>query len=243
MKSLILDAGKATRLYPLSKITPKSLIDVKRKPVLEHILENIGSSPKIEQAYIMHSHEFEEQFQKFHRYYGHPDLKIEIISDKNRNPDKYPGSIGGISYIVNKKKIEDDLLVVGGDNLYDFRIDDFVNFFIRNNKETSIAAYDFGNKEEVAQKFGVIELEEDNVKVKGFEEKPYEPKTALISTLCYLISKKDLPLLNEPEIPKENTGEFIKYLVNNSTVNAYQFRGKWFDIGTFEGLDKARKEF
>ncbi len=242
IKSLVLDAGKATRLAPLSYITPKSLLDVKGKPVLEHILQNIGNSDYIDTSYVMHSHEFQDSFNKFDRYYSHPNLNIEMISDKRRNPERDPGSIGGIAYVVREKEINKDLLVVGGDNLYDFDMDDFVNFFIRNGGKTSIAAYDFGDKEKIAGKFGVIEPDKNGIRIKGFEEKPYEPKTTLISTLCYIISKEDLHLLDKG-IFRENAGELIKYLVEEKEVNAYPFRGKWFDIGTFEGLDEARRDF
>ncbi len=242
LKALILDGGKATRLAPLSHITPKSLLDVKEKPVLEHILESIANSGYIDTAYIMHAHGFRDQFDKFTGYYNHPNLKIELVDDKERNTEKYPGSVGGIAYAVKEQKINDDLLVVGGDNLYDFEMSDFINFFIQNGEKTSIAVYDFENKEEVARKFGVVELEEDEIKIKDFEEKPYEPKTALISTLCYLISKEDLDIL-EKEKFGSNAGELIRYLVENKEVNAYTFKGKWFDIGTFEGLAKARNEF
>lgn len=239
MKALILSAGLGSRLYPLTRITPKSLLDVKGKPVIAHILDNIDSSKRIDEIIIHYPHQFENQFASFYDFFKY-NKKIEMINDKNRILSDMSGSIGGIAYIVNHKKINEDLLVIAGDNLFDFRIDDFINFY-NNSKKTSIAIYDCGDKKK-AGKFGVVELNDKN-RILGFEEKPNHPKTSLVSTLCYMLSHKDLCHL-EKKIFHENAGELIKYLVDkNQEIYGFQFRGKWFDIGTPEDLDKARKEF
>ena len=239
MKSLILTGGLGSRLYPITKITPKPLLDVKGKPVLAHIVDSLDASKQIEEISIMYPHQFESQFKSFETYLGY-EKRIELISDKNRIVDEMPGSIGAIAYVVKHKSINDDLLVVAGDNLFDFNIDDFINFY-HTHRKTSIAVYEFGNKSEVT-KFGVVELDRNN-KIISFEEKPHHPRTSLVSTLCYILSRHDLHHL-EKKIFKENAGELIRHLVENGQdIYGYQFRGKWFDIGTFEDLDRARKDF
>ena len=239
MKSLILTAGLGSRLYPLTRITPKPLLDVKGKPVLAHIVDSLDISKNLDEISIIYSHQFENQFRAFETYFRY-NKKVEIISDKNRIIDEMPGSIGAIAYVVKHKNIYDDLFVVAGDNLFDFDVDDFINFYHKTRK-TAIAVYDFGDKSKVS-KFGVVELDKNN-KITNFEEKPHHPKTSLVSTLCYILSKYDLHHL-EKKIFKENAGELIKHLVENSQdIYGYRFSGKWFDIGSYEDLERARKEF
>ncbi len=240
MKSLILTAGEGSRLYPITRITPKPLLDVKGKPVLDHIVSNLDSSPNIQEIYVMYPNAFEYQFSQFEKYFKY-SKKIELINDKHRNIQENPGSVGGIAYIVKHKKIEDDLLVIAGDNLFNFRIDDFIAFYELKGKKTSIAVYNVKNKNE-AKRFGVVELDKSK-KIIGFEEKPVEPKSTLVSTLCYILSKHDLHHLDK-KIFKENAGELIKHLVdNNQDLYGFEFASGWFDIGTPEDLEIARKEF
>ncbi len=184
---------------------------------------------------------FEYQFQEYSKYYKY-NKKIEMISDKERIVHEMPGSVGGISYVVNLKKINDDLLILGGDNLFDFDIDEFISFYYLMNKKTSIAVYDLGNKDEVANRFGCVSVDEKN-KVVKFDEKPSNPESSLISTLCYILSKNDLHYLNDKNNLKENTGDLIKHLVNSGDVYAYEIKGKFFDIGTYPDLERARIEF
>ena len=188
----------------------------------------------------MYSHLFEYQFSQFERYFKY-NKKIEFVSDKHKLVNEMPGSVGAIAYTVKHKDIQDDLLVIGGDNLIDFSIDDFIAFYQANGKKTSIAVYEIGDKEKVAKNYGCVEIDK-NKKIKSFEEKPIEPKSSLISTLCYILSKHDLHHLDE-KIFKENAGELIHYLVNNGDVYAFELKGKWFDIGNYEELTRARKEF
>jgi glucose-1-phosphate thymidylyltransferase len=239
MKSLILASGFGSRLYPVTRITPKSLIDVKKKPMLEHIIENLDNSKYINQIYIVYADKFSSQFYEFVNSFSH-DKQIELINDKHKTIDEMPGSIGTIAYFVKLKDIKDDLIVLAGDSLFDFNIDDFIEFYNKHNKKTSVAVYDIKDKNK-ANRFGVVELKGN--RIINFEEKPENPKTSLISTLCYILSNKNLHHL-ERKTFKENAGELIKHLVeNDEEVYGFKFEEKFFDIGTHEDLEKARKEF
>lgn len=241
MKSLILGAGEGSRLYPLTRITAKPLLDIKGKPILAHIMDSLDTSRHLDdEVYIIYPNECEHQFNQFRTYFQY-NKKIELISDKNKILKEMPGSVRSIAYVVNSKNIKDDLLVVAGDNLFDFRIDDFLNFYYSNGKKTSIAVYDIEDKDKIANKYGCVVVEDK--KIKEFEEKPANPKSSLVSTLCYILSKDDLHHLDK-EILKDNAGELIKDLVDSGhIINAFQFKGKWFDVGTPEDLERARKEF
>lgn len=239
MKALVLGSGLGTRLYPLTKITPKSLVDIKGKPLLAHILEKLDKSKIIKEVYITYNHHFEDQFHKFIENFNY-SKNIELISDKYKKESEMPGSIGTINYFVKSKKIDEDLLVLAGDSLFSYDIDNFINFYKQYN-ETSVAIYDFKDKSRIAGKYGVVELNQKH-KLIGFEEKPAKPKTSLVATLGYILSNYDLHHLKKNNF-RENAGELIAHLVKNEDVYGYIFEGKWFDVGCSEDLDKARKEF
>ncbi len=209
--------------------------------MLEHIIENLDKSKYINEIYIVYKNRFENQFYEFVNSFPHNKI-IELINDKDKIEDEMPGSIGTIAYFVKTKKLNEDLIVVAGDNLFCFDIDEFIDSYHKHNKKTTIAVYDFNDKKKVADKFGVVELDKHN-KLISFEEKPHEPKTSLVATLCYILSNEDLHHLNK-KIFKENAGELIKHLVENGQeVYGFKFDGKWFDIGTHDDLEKARNEF
>lgn len=238
MKALILASGHGTRLHPITKITSKSLIDVKGKPIIAHILDNLDKSRYIKEIYIIFNNKFTAQFHHFLSHFKY-NKKIEFVTDKHKLEKEMPGSIGTINYFVKLKNINEDLLVIAGDNLFKFNIDDFIKFYNKH-KKTSVAVYDFKNKNKVKNKFGVVELKKD--KIINFEEKPKKPKTSLAATLCYILSNFDLHHLDKKTF-KENAGELIIHLVEHEEVMAFKFSGKWFDIGSYEDLERARKEF
>lgn len=237
MKVLILGSGAGKRLYPITKITTKVLIDIKGKPLLAYILEKLEKSKIIDEIYITYDNHFEDQFKKFIEHFKYTK-KIELITNKEISGS--PSSIGTISSFVKLKNIKEDLLVLAGDSIFSFEIDDFIDFYKKHN-ETSIAIYDIRDKKKAAGKYGIVELDE-NHKLLSFEEKPDNPKTSLAATLCYILSNYDLHHLDK-NIFRENAGELIAHLVKHEGVYGYIFEGKWFDIGNIDDLERARKEF
>jgi glucose-1-phosphate thymidylyltransferase len=237
MKALILSSGLGKRLYPLTKLTPKTLIEVKSKPLLLHILEKLEKSKYIEEIYVTYNIKFEAEFKHFLNNFKFKK-KIELVTNKKISSSS--SSIGTVDYFVKSREINEDLLVLAGDSLFDFCIDDFIEFYGEHG-QTSVAVYDLKDREKIAGKYGVVELDK-TCKIIGFEEKPTSPKTSLVATLCYLLSNYDLHHLNKKNF-KENAGELIAHLVDHEDVYAFLFEGKWFDIGTHEDLKKARKEF
>jgi glucose-1-phosphate thymidylyltransferase len=239
MKALILGSGFGTRLHPITKITPKALIDIKGKPLLANILEKLNNSKYIDEIYITYNYKFEPQFKNFLGHFQY-NKKIELISDKDKSIKEMPGSIGTINYFVKLKKIKEDILILAGDSLFTFEIDDFIGFFNKY-RETSVAVYDMKDKNKVANRYGAVKLDEKN-KIINFKEKPANSETSLVAILAYIISNYDLHHLDKKAF-KENAGELIGHLVEHEDVYGFVFAGKWFDIGTHEDLERARKEF
>tara|TARA_Y100000310_G_scaffold228966_1_gene231307 strand:+ start:2722 stop:3462 length:741 start_codon:yes stop_codon:yes gene_type:complete len=242
MKCLILCAGYATRLYPLTINTPKPLLEVNNLPILNHILEKIANINSIDEIFIVTNNKFYLNFVDWKK--GVDNSKIKIINDETITNESRLGAIGDIDFVIKKENIEDDLIVIAGDNLFEFNITHLHNLFIEKNSSV-VALYDILDKNKAANKLGVVTMD-GNKKIINFEEKPDNPKTSIVSTACYILSKKHLKLLDKCIIEKnkpDNLGEFINWLSINSEVYGHVFSGKWFDIGSKEQLQIARDYF
>ncbi len=241
MRALILAAGYATRLYPLTEHQPKPLLKVGDKLIIEHILSKIEEIKGIEEVYIVTNDKFYPSFAALKNNLKTP-LRIEIINDGTKSNEDRLGAIGDIHFVIEQKMIKDDLLVIAGDNLFGFALPELVHFFQQKNSSV-VAFHDLKNLEKVKGKYGVGILE--GSRIIDFEEKPSEPKSALASTACYLFKKQDLSCIGTLAKTKkaDAPGNLIKYLAKNSEVHGFVFHQHWFDIGSFESLEEAKKEY
>lgn len=232
MKTIILAAGYATRLYPLTKNTPKPLLPVAGKPILEHILMRTKELAT-DDVFIVTNAKFYQVFIAWRNQYTSSQKKhIHIVNDGTTSNEDRLGAIGDIHFVVQNKKIDDDLLVIAGDNLFEFSLLNLYHFF-KQKKSSVVALYDVRQKEKASKKFGVVALDAHK-KIIGFEEKPAHPKTSLVSTACYIFKRNDVAFLeqcitehNQPD----NLGEFIQWLSKKTAVYGYIFSEQWFDIG------------
>src|SRR5699024_9847161 len=177
--------------------------------------------------------ELEEKYRK----------KLTVVNDATLTNDTRLGAIGDIHFVLNKLGIEDDLMIVAGDNLFDFELTDFVDYF-KNVGTDCITAYHEGDDAQL-KRAGIVELDE-NKRVLSFEEKPEEPKSTYCVPAFYLYRKKTLPFFkkyledgNNPDAP----GHFIPYLLEHQPVHAYLFEGKRYDIGTLESYERVQEIF
>ncbi len=241
MKAVIVAAGYATRLYPLTLNTPKPLLDIGGKPMLQHILEKIEEAEDIDKVFIVTNDKFYKTFKGWISQYS-SGKEIVILNDGTTSNDDRLGAIGDILFAVTEGKIDDDILIIAGDNLFEFSLPDMIGYF--NEKKSSvIAVYDLKDKAKLARKYGVVELDRDE-KIVSFEEKPEEPKTSLTATMCYLFSKEDLHVLEEcvrKHEKMDNGGDFVRYLSERKPVYGFIFPERWFDIGSKEQLEEVRK--
>ena len=231
-KALILAAGYATRLYPLTENQPKPLLKVANRPIVEHILEKLKRADNVNEVMIVTNARFYDHFRIWLNHFDYPK-EIKIINDGTISNDDRLGAVGDINYVLKEEEINDDLLVIAGDNLFGFQIQDFINHFQQ--KDINI----------VRNKFGVAILCNQVSKVVDFEEKPAEPKSTLAATACYVFHKEDLKHV-ETAVEKgkaDNPGDLVKYLVKASEVHGFVFDQHWFDIGCIEGLKKAEEVY
>lgn len=241
MKVLILAAGYATRLYPLTENTPKPLLKVGNKKILEHIFAKLESVEDVNEVYIVTNDKFYPTFMTWAANFRTP-FNIKILNDGTKSNEDRLGAIGDIHFTVQKEKINDDLLVIAGDNLFGFSLLDFVDFF-QQKKNSIVAFHDLKNVEKVKGKYGVGILK--GSMVVDFEEKPLAPKSSLASTACYFFEKRDLSHLhNLLKAGKADApGNLITYLAQVSEVHGFVFDEHWFDVGTFESLEEAQKVY
>lgn len=240
IKALILAAGYATRLYPLTKDKPKHLIEVGNKTILERVLRKIEKSSRIDEVFIVTNNKFHGVFENYLNNFE-CSKKITLVNDNTFSNDDRLGAVGDINHVIEKHKINSDLMVIAGDNLFGFEIDNFVNFFLE--KKSNVVAFsNLGSFNAVRGKFGVGILEND--RIVAFEEKPQNPRSTLASTACYVFNKEsigDIQELNGKGV--DNLGLLIGHLMDKNSVHGFVFEEHWFDIGSFESLEDAREEY
>ena len=241
MDVILLAAGYATRLYPLTESTPKPLLNVAGKPIIEHIISKLEQVNAIKRVYIVTNDKFENYFKNWLKNFD-SNKPIEIMNDSSKSNEDRLGALGDIHFVINKKGIDDDLVVIAGDNLFELSLIDVVNFF-KKRKSNVIVLHDVKDLE-LASHYGIVEVDKDIVV--NFEEKPIAPKSTLASTGIYLFPKKTLPLIdkyiaqgNSPD----KTGSFIEWLHKRDVVYSYVTDKKWYDIGNIEQLEKADKYY
>lgn len=244
MKILILAAGYGTRLYPLTLDTPKPLLKIGSKTVVDFLIEKLANVEGISEIFIVTNQKFYANFADWLKKLK-SQFKIEIINDRTKTNEDRIGAIGDIQLVIKDKKIDEDLLVIGGDNLFKEQLTDFVNFAKRKLPFSSIVLRDVGDKDS-AKKYGIVEIDKEN-RILDFQEKPQEPKSTLAAGCIYVFSKKNLKLfdayIKEGAQSKDAPGNFIAWLSKREPVYGYIFKKEWFDIGDIASLELAGKTF
>ena len=245
MKVLILAAGYATRLYPLTLTQPKPLLPVAGKPMIEYVLDNIAPVGGIDRVYVVTNAKFAGHFQQWADHYRATKSKLEftIVNDKSTDDSNKLGAIGDLHLVITKENVDDDLIVVAGDNLFSQSIGDF-GAVCRQKNAPVLGVFDVGSLEQV-KKYSSIELAPDG-RITNFQEKPQNPKSSLIGIALYYYPKHVLPLIkqyiaegNNPDQP----GRLIQWLYPRTPVYTWSVPGLWFDIGSKETLEEANRIF
>ncbi|MFL6590054.1 MAG: nucleotidyltransferase family protein [Chthoniobacterales bacterium] len=245
MNVLILAAGYATRLYPLTLTKAKPLLEVAGKPMIDWVLDNLAPVPDLQRVYVVTNHKFAKDFAAWADMYRQkkPRFQIEIIDDGSTDDSDKLGAIGDICLAITRHDLaKDDLVVVAGDNLFSEPLADFVS--AARTSEATLATYDVGDLEAI-KKYSSITTDDAGV-ITAFEEKPPEPKNTMAGIALYYFSRDLIPLFttyiaagNNPDQP----GRFIQWLYQRKPVKAFQVKGTWFDIGSKETLEEANKIF
>jgi glucose-1-phosphate thymidylyltransferase len=246
MNVLILAAGYATRLYPLTETKAKPLLEVAGKPMMEWVIDNLAPIHGLGKVYVVTNHKFAADFQSWADHYNetHAKLAFEIVDDGSTSDANKLGAIGDLNLVIERSGLAtDDLIVVAGDNLFSESLKDF-GAFCREKNAPVLGVYDVGSLEQ-ACKYGVVAVNGDGV-IESFEEKPAEPKSTLIGIALYFYPKSVVAEVatylaegNNPDQP----GRFVQWLYPRTAVHTWQVPGTWFDVGSRETLEEAGRIF
>ena len=245
MNALILAAGYATRLYPLTLNKAKPLLEVGGKPIMGWLLDNLRSVSQLRTIYIVTNAKFAGDFSAFAKATAErqPGIQIKVVNDGSTSDHDKLGAIGDINLVLTREDLaSDDLLVIAGDNLFEQPLSDFVN--AAKHSQATVAVHDVENLEAM-RKYGTVTIDSRGV-ITNFEEKPEKPKSTLAAVALYYYSRDVLPLFttylaagNNPDQP----GLFLQWLYTRKPVNTFEIKGRWLDIGSKETLENADKIF
>lgn len=240
MKCLILAAGYATRLYPLTENFPKPLLKVKNKPILDWLIEDINSLGLVDEFIVISNHKF---YNIFKNWANDKSLNITVLNDGTLSNEARLGAVKDIQFAIDSLKIDDDLLVIAGDNLLDFSLTKFIVY--AKSKGTSCIMRYYEPSIEKLKKTGVAEVDK-NDKVVCLTEKPSEPKSNYACPPFYFYAKNDVKLVKKGILDGcgvDAPGSFIAWLCTKTIVHAMEMPGKRYDIGNLESYEKVQKEF
>jgi glucose-1-phosphate thymidylyltransferase len=227
MKCLILAGGFATRLYPVTVNRAKALLEYKGKPIINHIVDKI---PRDMGILVSTNKKFEADFSLWQQLSGR---EVEILVEEALSEGQKLGAVSSLSYWIESKSIGEDLLVIAGDNYFEFNLARFIASY--DNKHALVAVYDIVDRNKASQ-FGVVQL--DGHRIVQFQEKPASPESSLVATACYIFPRRIFPLLHQycQQGRRDNLGSFIAYLIDKDEVHAYLFTEPWIDIGSVDNL-------
>lgn len=233
MKAIILAGGFATRLWPLTENKAKPLLHLKDKPLISHIVEKI---PADIQIIISTNAVFEKDFNEWAKDY--PDRSLKIFVEDSASDDFKKGALGATAFVIEQEKINENLMLLAGDNYLGFDMETFINHF---DDSPLLAAYDIKDLNQ-AKKFGVVVQREGHVH--EFQEKPENPKSTLVSTGCYIFPAKNLrDIIDYARQKKDDLGGIFEYLLKKGEpIKIFRFEEKWIDIGSFDAYLKANRE-
>ena len=233
MKVIILAGGFATRLWPLTENKAKPLLHLKDKPIISHIVEKL---PQNIEVIVSTNAVFENEFKKWAKDY--PDKNLKIFVEDSASDDFKKGALGATAFVIGEEKIDEDLMLIAGDNYIEFDMDSFIDHFDEN---PLLAAYDIRDLNK-AKKFGVVVQQEGHVS--EFQEKPENPKSTLVSTGCYIFPQRNLKdIVDYAKEKNDDLGGIFEYLLKkNEPIKVFRFDEGWIDIGSFDAYLKANKE-
>src|SRR5579883_2541618 len=236
MEALILAAGYATRLGQLTQNRAKPLLQVGPRPMIDYIFCQLADMPEVRRV------KFAAQFQDWAA--SHRSAKpISVVNDGTTSDADKLGAIGDIRLVLDRNSVDDDLLVVAGDNLFDFQLQSFVDFFHEHG--SSVGLYDTGDLE-IMKQYAVVQLDPSDGRITDFVEKPRNPQSTLAATCIYLWKRDHLPLVEAYGASGRNMdapGHYVQWLTSQVDVYGFRIPGDWRDIGNPEQYEAACREY
>ncbi|MBR3932777.1 MAG: nucleotidyltransferase family protein [Clostridia bacterium] len=242
MKAIILAAGYATRLYPLTIDKPKALLPIAGKPIIDYIVDQIETIGEIDELVVVSNHKFYPHFTDWANE-RQSRLNLIVLNDNTTDDTNKLGAIGDIEFAIENLKLDDDILVMAGDNIFTFKLKDYYNAFKENGCD-QILVKELSSIDDLRRMANVVT--DENGFVTDMEEKPQNPKTNLAAFASYIYKKDTVPMIkkyldegNNPDAP----GFFPSWLYKHKKVFAYKFTGECYDIGTPQSYKEVNEIF
>nr|MDD6336353.1 nucleotidyltransferase family protein [bacterium] len=237
MKCLILAAGYATRLYPLTENFPKPLLEVGGKTILDWLVDDIDTAGLVDEYIVISNHKFAHHF---FEWAASKPMKITVVDDGTSSNETRLGAVKDIQFAIDKLGLDDDMLVIAGDNVLDFSLTQFIRY--ARGKNTSCIMRYYEPEEKTLVKSGVVEIDQYD-RVLSMEEKPAEPKSHWCCPPFYYYTHLDAKLIAkgiESGCGTDAPGSYIAWLCQQTVIHAMEMPGKRFDVGNLESYNKIK---
>ena len=240
MKCLILAAGYATRLYPLTENFPKPLLKVGDKTILDWLVDDIDTLGIIDEYVVISNHKFAHHFVNWAK---EKKQKITVVDDGTSTNETRLGAVRDIQFAIEKQNVDDDVLVIAGDNLLDFSLTDFIRYAKEKNSSCIMRYYE--NDDKKLLKCGVVTIDENDLVIEMTEKSP-TPATHWCCPPFYYYTKEDTRLVKvgiADGCAVDAPGSYIAWLCKKTKVHAMEMPGSRYDIGNLESYEKVKKEY
>lgn len=248
MKAIILAAGYATRLYPLTENLPKALLPIGNKVMMDYLVEGLECINSLNDVHIVTNHRFAGQFEawveKITADKRYPHLNFKVWDDGTTSNEDRLGAVGDMQFVAEHAELDDDIIVAASDNFFTFPLNLFTDEFEKQGRDMLLA----GRIDDIdtLRRFAVATLDQDG-RITSFIEKPAEPQSNIGIYAMYVYKKETIALIkeyleggNNPDSP----GRFPEWLFRKDhTLGAYVFEGECIDIGTFESYEEVCRRF
>ncbi|MGN0443392.1 MAG: nucleotidyltransferase family protein [Acutalibacteraceae bacterium] len=240
MKCLILAAGYATRLYPLTENFPKPLLKVGDKTILDWLIDDIDTLSQVDEYVVISNHKFARHFEE---WAAAKTQKITVVDDMTLTNETRLGAVRDIEFAINKLALDDDMLVIAGDNVLDFSLTEFISYAKEKNTPCIMRYYEPDGKKLL--KCGVVTVDENDRVIRMTEKSP-EPETHWCCPPFYYYTKDSARLISkgiESGCGTDAPGSFIAWLCTQTAVHAMEMPGRRYDIGNLESYEKVQREY
>lgn len=240
MKCLILAAGYATRLYPLTENFPKPLLKVGEKTILDWLIDDIDTLGLVDEYVVISNHKFAHHFDAWAK---EKSQKITVVDDGTESNETRLGAVKDIQFAVDKLGLDDEMLVIAGDNVLDFSLTKFISY--AKEKGTSCIMRYYEESEAKLKKCGVVTVDADD-SVLDMTEKPEQPASHWCCPPFYFYTREDAKLVEKGIAAGCGTdapGSYVAWLCKQTKVHAMEMPGSRYDIGNLESYEKVQKEY
>ncbi|MBL7129965.1 MAG: nucleotidyltransferase family protein [Candidatus Omnitrophica bacterium] len=243
-KVLILAGGYATRLYPITLNVSKPLLKIDKRAIIDFAIQDLEKIKGLNEIIVVTNNKFYKDYLKWKKELK-LKKKVAIINDETKTDASKLGAVGDMYYTVKKRKINSDLLVIGGDNIFERGLSGFVNFAQEKSPHVSIGTYDLISKFK-ARRYGVVQIGKDH-QILDFQEKPEYPLSTEVAMCMYYFPKDTLTFFKEYvkklKLDTDKAGSYIKWLMVKGKIFGFRFKGLWLDIGQVDTYRKAQRYF